>query len=244
VTDTLALETVEPHLRGRFGKPYLYEAECESTQLLIDPGAAEGTVGACDYQSAGRGRVGRTWEAPAGTPVHCSIALRPPAGRGPQELTLVGALAVAEAIEAATGLPVQIKWPNDVILNGHKVSGVLGELRDGMVVLGIGINVNQTQDQLPADARQPPGSLRTVTGREYDRAELLGSLLYRLERLYDAWRDHGLPDLSVRDFLRGRHVTVDGVSAQAVGIDRSGRLELEIDGERRLIESGEIEYER
>ncbi len=227
MTDTLAPEAIEPHLRGRFGKPYLYEPECESTQLLLERGALEGTVAVCEYQSAGRGRLGRRWEAPAGTPVHCSIALYPPAGRGPQELTLVGALAVAEAIEAATGLP----------------GGVLGELRDAMVVLGIGINVNQTQDQLPADARQPPGSLRTVTGREHDRAALLGSLLYRLEVIYGDWKTRGLPDLSARDCLRGRHVTVDGVSGQAVGIDRSGRLELEIDGERRLVESGEIEYE-
>lgn len=244
MADTLEPETVEPHLRGRFGKPYLYEAECESTQLLIEQGAPEGTVAVCEYQSAGRGRLGRKWEAPAGTPVHCSIALHPPAGRGPQELTLVGALAVAEAVEAATGLSVQIKWPNDVMLNGHKVSGVLGELRDGMVVLGIGINVNQTQDQLPADARQPPGSLRTVSGREHDRAALLGSLLFRLESVYDAWWTGGLPDLSARDFLRGRRVTVDGVSGKAVGIDRSGRLELEIDGARRRVESGEVEYER
>jgi len=243
VTDTLAPEAIEPHLRGRFGKPYLYEPECESTQLLLERGALEGTVAVCEYQSAGRGRLGRRWEAPAGTPVHCSIALYPPAGRGPQELTLVGALAVAEAIEAATGLPVQIKWPNDLMLSRRKVGGVLGELRDAMVVLGIGINVNQTQDQLPADARQPPGSLRTVTGREHDRAALLGSLLYRLEVIYGDWKTRGLPDLSARDCLRGRHVTVDGVSGQAVGIDRSGRLELEIDGERRLVESGEIEYE-
>jgi BirA family biotin operon repressor/biotin-[acetyl-CoA-carboxylase] ligase len=244
VNDSLAPDVVEPYLLGRFGKPYVYQAECESTQLLIAPDAAEGTIAVCEYQSAGRGRLGRRWEAPAGTPVHCSIALHPPVGRGPQELTLVGALAVAEAVEAATSLAVEIKWPNDVLLDGRKIGGVLGELRDGMVVLGIGVNVNQTQDQLPADARQLPGSLRTVTGRAHDRAALLASLVYRLEVLYGDWRVRGLPDLSARDFLRGRRVTLDGVPAQAVGIDRSGRLELEIDGERRLISSGEVEYER
>jgi BirA family biotin operon repressor/biotin-[acetyl-CoA-carboxylase] ligase len=219
--------------------------ECESTQLLIDADAAEGTVAVADYQSGGRGRLGRRWDAPPGTAIHASIALRPPAERAPQELTLVGALAAADAVEAATDLFVQIKWPNDVMLNRRKVAGVLGELREGMVVLGIGINVNQTRDQLPPDARQSAGSLRTITGREHDRDSVLSTLLARLERHYDAWLDAGLgalyPDIGARDFLRGRIVSVDGVSGTAVGIDRAGRLELDLGGSRRrLVESGEV----
>jgi len=244
--DSLGPATIEPHLRGRFGRPYLYEPECKSTQLLITDGAGEGAVAVSEFQSAGRGRLGRTWQAPAGAAVHCSIALRPPVSRPPQELTLVGALAAAESIEEATGLPAQIKWPNDVMLEGRKVAGVLGELRDGLVVLGIGINVNQAADQLPADARQPPASLRTVTGREHDRAALLASLLERLERRYDEWRGEGFaavhPELGPRDFLRGRQVAVDGVSGLALGIDRSGRLDLDVAGEHRHVESGEVTY--
>jgi BirA family biotin operon repressor/biotin-[acetyl-CoA-carboxylase] ligase len=240
-------ETLEsPALRGRFGEPYLYEAECESTQLLVGENATEGTVAVCEYQSAGRGRLGRAWEAPSATSIHCSIVLRPPAGRPPQELTLVGALAAADAVEAATDLFVQIKWPNDVMLNRRKVAGVLGELRGDTVVLGIGINVNQTREQLPADARRPAGSLRTITGIDYDRGELLGFLLLRLEHHYDAWREGGLagvyPELGARDFLRGRRVSVDGLSGTAVGIDREGRLELDVGGERRLVASGEVSY--
>jgi BirA family biotin operon repressor/biotin-[acetyl-CoA-carboxylase] ligase len=230
----------------RFGDPLIHVEECESTQLLIGSDAAEGTVAVADYQAAGRGRMGRRWEAPPGTAIHASIALRPPSDRPPQELTLVGALAAADAVEAATELFVQVKWPNDVMLNRRKVAGVLGELRDGLVVLGIGINVNQTREQLPPDARQPAGSLRTLTGREHDRAALLSTLLLRLEHQYDLWREGGLaalyPDIGARDFLRGRRVSVDGLSGTAVGIDRSGRLELEVDGERRLVESGEVSY--
>ena len=162
------------------------------------------------------------------------------------ELTLVGAAAAADAVEVAADLFVQIKWPNDVMLNRRKVAGVLGELRDGMVVLGIGINVNQTREQLPPDARQPAGSLRTITGREHDREALLATLLARLEHHYDAWRGGGLAalysDLGARDFLRGRRVTVDGLTGTALGMDRAGRLVLDVGGEQRLVESGEVSY--
>jgi BirA family transcriptional regulator, biotin operon repressor / biotin---[acetyl-CoA-carboxylase] ligase len=247
-SDTLAPEALKPHLRGRLGRPYVYELQCESTQLLVAPDAPEGMVAVTEFQSAGRGRLGRGWNAPPGTSVHCSIALRPGSARPAPELTLVGALAAAEAIEEATDLSARLKWPNDVMLEGRKVAGVLGELREDLVVLGVGINVNQTGDQLPADARQPPGSLRSLTGRAHDRPELLGSLLLRLERAYDRWRDGGLAALSgeidARDFLRGREVSVDGIDGRAGGIDGSGRFVLDVAGERRFFESGEVAYEQ
>ena len=177
-----------------------------------------------------------------------SPSIRPPSVDAP-ELTLVGAIAAAEAVEGATGLAAQIKWPNDVMLNRRKVCGVLGELRDGVVTLGIGLNVNQTREQLPSDAHTPAASLRTITGQTFDRAALLGSLLFRLERIYDQWRHGGLVDVFVeigpRDFLRGRPVTVDGKSGIATGINCDGRLELDIGhGERVLVEAGEVVYER
>jgi len=245
-SDTLAPEVVHPYLTGRFGRPYLYELQCESTQLMIAGDVPEGTVAVTEFQSAGRGRLGRGWHAPPGTAVHASIALRPGAARPTPELTLVAAVAAATAIEEATALPARIKWPNDVMLDGRKVAGVLGELRDDLVVLGIGINVNQTRDELPPDARQPPGSLRSLTGRAHDRPKLLGSLLLRLEHVYDRWRNGGLAALSgeidARDFLRGRDVSVDGIDGRAAGIDGAGRLALDVGGERRLFESGDVAY--
>jgi len=248
--DSLAPESVSPHIRGRLGRQYLYRPRCQSTQALLDPEAMpEGTVAVCEEQTAGRGRLGRRWEAPAGTAILCSIVLHPPPHRRTPELTLVGALATAQAVEDATGLAAQIKWPNDVMLDRRKVAGVLGELKGQGVVLGIGINVNQRWGELPTEAPTPPGSLFTVTGREYDRAELLGSLLFRLERLYDTWRHGGLADLYVelgpRDFLRGRRVSVDGKFGVAVGIDREGNLELDVGhGQVVRVESGEVAYLR
>lgn len=246
----LAPPAVEPHLSGRFGKPYLYEPECASTQqLLIGSGLPEGAVAATDHQTSGRGRLGRVWEAPAGSALLASIMIWPPGDRRLPELSLVAALAVAETVEAAVALAAQVKWPNDVMLNRRKVAGVLSELSDDTVVVGIGINVNQTRDELPLDAPTEPGSLRTATGTTFDRAVLLGSLLSRLERMYDVWRDEGLDGiyggLGARDFLRGRRVTADGERGTAVQILRDGRLEIKTDaGEVRILESGEVLFHK
>ncbi len=248
--DSLAPEAVEPHLRGRFGKPYLYEPECESTQLLlIGSGLPEGAVAATEHQTHGRGRLGRSWDDAPGSAILASVLLQPPAERHLPELSLVAALAAAEAVESATELSAQVKWPNDVMLNRRKIAGILSELTDGTVVTGIGLNVNQTREQLPLDSATEPTSLRASTGTTYDRAELLGSLLLRLERMYDVWCEGGLDalysELGPRDFLRGRRVTVDGEPATAVMILRDGRLELAIGHhETRAIESGEVVFER
>jgi BirA family biotin operon repressor/biotin-[acetyl-CoA-carboxylase] ligase len=232
------------------GEPRIEVDECESTQLLLGPDDPEGAVAVADHQTAGRGRLGRSWIAPPGTAITVSVLLRPPQGRRLAQVSLVGGLAAAEAVEEELGFwrSAQIKWPNDVMVNRRKVAGVLAEAHDGVVVLGIGINVNQTRDELPADARQPVASLRTLDGEEHDRDALLTDLLARLDRFYGAWREGGLDaifhDLGSRDFLRGRRVSVDDTGGTAIGISRSGALEVKLDGERRLVEAGEIAYER
>jgi BirA family transcriptional regulator, biotin operon repressor / biotin---[acetyl-CoA-carboxylase] ligase len=246
--DSLAPENVEPLFRGGFGLPYRYETSCESTQRLLSPDAPEGAVAACDEQTAGRGRLGRSWEAPAGKGLLVSILLRPPADRRVAELSLVGGVAAALTVESALGLSAQIKWPNDVMVNRSKVAGVLAETSEGVVVLGIGLNVNQTRDELPQDGRVPVGSLLTTDAVERERAPLLAVLVSEIERAYKLWQAGGLAELyeelGSRDFLRGRRITAEGSSGLAIGIDRSGRLEVELNGKRRLIESGEIAYER
>jgi BirA family biotin operon repressor/biotin-[acetyl-CoA-carboxylase] ligase len=186
--DTPTREAVVPRLRGRFGREYLYVASTPSTQRLLAPDAPEGAVAVADEQTKGRGRLGRRWEAPAGTSVLCSVQLRPKAGasRFP-ELTVLGAEACADAIRSVTGLEPALKHPNDVLIGGRKVAGVLGESDAQRVVLGVGINVNVPADELPEEVQIPATSLLVEAGGPVDRVQLLVALLDALERRYDAW---------------------------------------------------------
>lgn len=246
--DELTPDALEPILRGTFGRPYVYRETCESTQSLFDPGMPEGALAVCEEQTGGRGRLGRSWSVPRGKGILCSVLLRPPESRDVPELSLVGGLAAAEAIETATGLATQIKWPNDVMLNRRKVAGVLAEAVGEAVVLGIGVNVNQTSDELPSDTRVPAASLVTTDAVRRERAPLLALLLSRLESNYRTWADRGLAllygELGARDFLRNRVVFVGGERGRAVMIQPDGRLAIDFGGETRVVESGEIHYER
>jgi BirA family biotin operon repressor/biotin-[acetyl-CoA-carboxylase] ligase len=229
----------------KLGEPRLDVGSCESTQLLVDTSLPEGALVVADHQSAGRGRLGRSWDAPAGTALLFSVLLKPPAERRSPELSLVAGIAVADALERTLGLSVQIKWPNDVMLRRQKVAGCLAEARDGAVVLGIGVNVGQTRAELPPNA----GSIRTLTGRGWDREDLLSTVLDDLGRRYSAWRAGGLDavydGLGPREFLRGRRVTVNGTSGVAGMIDRQGRLEISVGhGEVVTVDSGEVVHAR
>jgi BirA family biotin operon repressor/biotin-[acetyl-CoA-carboxylase] ligase len=188
VSDLLTPEAVLPRLRGRFGRPYRHVESVPSTQLLLAPDEPEGALVVAEEQTAGRGRLGRRWLAQPGTSLLCSLQLQPevPSERLP-ELTGIAARACARAIAALTGLEPELKFPNDVVLGGRKVAGVLAEARDGRVVLGVGVNVNVPAEQLPREVDRPATSLLVETGREIDRAELLAELLERLERGYEAW---------------------------------------------------------
>jgi BirA family biotin operon repressor/biotin-[acetyl-CoA-carboxylase] ligase len=227
------------------GTPRLDVETCESTQALVDTSLPEGALVVADHQTAGRGRLGRRWEVPTGTAILCSVLLKPPESRNAPELALVAGIAVADTIERASDLAVQLKWPNDVMLRRMKIAGILAEMRDGAVIVGIGVNVNQSQEELPERA----GSLRSLTGRTWDRDLLLESLLDDLGARYTAWVEGGLDavyeGLAPRDFLRGRRVSVNGTSGTAVKVDRSGRLEIDT-GDHRIVavESGEVSYER
>lgn len=250
MTAPLAAETVRPLLHGRFGEPWLWRPTCPSTQaLLSDDRLPEGAVAVTDHQTAGRGRLGRTWDDAPGTAILASVLLRPPGGADLPQLSLVCALAVAEAVEAATDLAAQIKWPNDVLLDRRKVAGILLEGSRGAVVCGVGVNVNQTREQLPADARTPAASLRTVTGSEHDRPSILADLLSRLEAHYGDWRESGLERLhsgiGARNFLFGRRLRLDGRAGTGGVIAADGRLEVALDGGGSVrVESGEIAVER
>jgi BirA family biotin operon repressor/biotin-[acetyl-CoA-carboxylase] ligase len=181
--------SVEPLLQGRLGRPYRFVAECASTQRLLDPDEAEGTMAATDLQTQGRGRLGRTWEAPPGRALLFSVLLhpRPPMALWP-ELSLVAGDAVAAALREQTGVAAELSHPNDVLIEGRKVAGILPEATVGRVVLGIGVNVNQTTEELPAETPKPATALRMETGREWPRAPLLAAILFELEHRYDEWQ--------------------------------------------------------
>ena len=186
--DSLAPDAVKPLLRGRFGHVYRYAETTRSTQRMLGGAETEGAIAVAEEQTEGRGRLGRTWEAPAGTSVLVSILLLPEveAPRLP-ELSLVAGGAVAEAIAEVTGLEPAIQFPNDVLVCGRKVAGILAESSEGRVVLGIGVNANQTLEQLPADVQTQPTSLSLELGEPVSRVRLLAAMLLQLERAYDLW---------------------------------------------------------
>jgi len=188
VADSPLAEAVLPRLRGRLGRDYRFLARCESTQRALPEDAPEGAVAVADEQTAGRGRLGRDWVAPAGTSVLCSVVLRPPVDppRLP-ELSVVAGRAVAAAIGALTGLEPTVKLPNDVLVDGRKVAGILAEASGGRVVLGIGVNVHQSREQFPSGTNPPATSLDLETGEPVDRRDLVVALLDHLEREYGAW---------------------------------------------------------
>ena len=186
--DSLAPEVVEPLLRGRFGRPYRYAKVTPSTQRLLLPDDPEGAVAVAEEQTEGRGRLGRSWQAPPRTSVLVSVVLEPavPPARLP-ELTLVAGEAVAAAVAEVAGVAPTIKHPNDVLVAGKKVAGILAESSEGRVVLGIGVNANQAPNELPAETQTPATSLQVEAGRVIDRARLLAAVLLELERGYNEW---------------------------------------------------------
>jgi BirA family transcriptional regulator, biotin operon repressor / biotin---[acetyl-CoA-carboxylase] ligase len=247
-TQSLSPAVVEPLLAGRFGRPYVYRQLARSTVSLFRPDDPEGTTAVCEEETEGHGCRGSPWVAPAGTSILASVLLRPSPDRRVQELSLTGATAVADAVEEELKLTVQIKWPSDVMVNRYRVAAVRCEPLGDAIELALVINVNQTTQQLPRSAPVQPASLRTIDGRLHDRARLLAAVLLALERSYDQWLEGGLNALygsvGARDFLRGRRVSVDGMSGVAVGIDRAGRLEIDAGGRRRVLDSGAVKYAR
>lgn len=185
MSSDLTPEAVEPLIAGRLGRPYRFVAECASTQRLLGEDEPEGTTVATDHQTAGRGRLGRVWEDAPGRGLLFSVLLRPTLHMAIwPELSVVA----GEAVAAALPVDARLSHPNDVMADGHKIAGILPEASTGRVRLGIGINVNQTAGELPAETAKPTTSLAIETGREWDRAPLLAAILLDLETRYDAWQ--------------------------------------------------------
>jgi BirA family biotin operon repressor/biotin-[acetyl-CoA-carboxylase] ligase len=188
VAGTLAPSAVRPRLRGRFGRPlYLYAECCSSTQDLLPPDAPEGALALTEEQTQGRGRRGRDWQGAVGKGLLFSLCLRPQVETNRlASFTPVAAEAIVQAI-ASFGGQATVKHPNDVLLAGRKVAGILAEASAGRVALGVGVNVDQQASELPERPVFPASSLALELGRPIDRADLLVCILAQLERHYELW---------------------------------------------------------
>ncbi len=232
-----------------------------STNVLAhkyaEKGEAEGTLIIAERQTAGKGRLGRSWHSPARRGLYLSIILRPPIAP-PQApgISLIAALSVAEAIKAQLRLPAMIKWPNDVLCHDRKVCGVLTELaaeldRVRYIIVGIGINVNHDPKDFPEDLRRKATSLKIATGTAVGRVELLRAVLKRFEHHYRRFLKDGLggaikPIRAISSVI-GREVTfrLDGQvrRGKALDITQEGRLVIESGGRTLTLGSGEISLE-
>ncbi|WP_025718892.1 biotin--[acetyl-CoA-carboxylase] ligase [Paenibacillus sp. 1-18] len=244
-----------------FGKRIVILDSTVSTQQdamrLAEEGAPEGTVVLAEEQTAGRGRLGRRWFSPRGKGVWMSIVLRPtqPMAFTPQ-LTLLTGVALCRAIRRLTGVKTGIKWPNDLLIHGRKVSGILLESaaedqRVRYCIAGIGIDVNLNRDDYPEELSQVGTSLKIEAGREIDRTELIAAVLGEMEQLCRLYAEQGFQPiamlweaLSVTINRTVRAHTGQGVAVEgtAVGLDPSGALVVETDqGERIQVISGDIQ---
>jgi BirA family biotin operon repressor/biotin-[acetyl-CoA-carboxylase] ligase len=192
-TETLDLDALRRALAGlRLGTPLRYCTALGSTNTsaleLARSGSAEGALVITDHQTAGRGRAGRAWEPLPGQQLTFSLLLRPPFA--PHWLVMASALAVAEAVEAVTGMRPQIKWPNDVLLEGRKVCGILIESGTGYAVLGIGVNVNGTLADHPVLAARA-ATLAQATGHVISRETLAAEIVQGLDATYAALCEPG-----------------------------------------------------
>ena len=221
-----------------FGQPRLHLRVIDSTsdraKALAAQDAPHGTLVTAAEQTAGHGRQGRTWTAPAGEALLMSLVLR----RWTELLPLAAAVAVAEAV----GDEARIKWPNDILVADRKVAGILVESRvsEGWAVLGIGVNV--AVGEFPDELRTIAGSL----GRSpADVEPFLDQLLARLDARLEAPADEILDAWRTRDALRGRPISWTGGAGTAAGIDDAGRLLVELeDGASTALDAGEVHLGR
>ena len=202
-------------------------------------GRAIGTVILAGEQTRGQGRHGHSWHSEPETGIYFSIVLKP-AGL----LTLALGLAAAEAITSATGLHCDLRWPNDLMLGGKKVAGILGQLLNGTAIAGIGINVNHTS--FPAELREQATSLRMQAGRQFSRVDILLALIPAIET-FAAMDSESIMRLfgEASSYATGRRVvvqqpggTIEGVTA---GLDPAGFLKVrKDDGTDTLILAGGV----
>ena len=244
------------------GRHIHFEEIVSSTQKiarnLANEGVEEGTIVVADQQTNGKGRMARVWYSPKGTGIWMSMIIRPnlPINQTPQ-LTLLTAVAIVQAIEELTPLKPEIKWPNDIMLNGKKLVGILTELQAEAdqvhsVIIGTGINVNQKVADFPEDLQKIATSICIETGTVWERAQFIQMILLKFEGLYSLFLSQGFKpikllwesyaiSLNKKIIARTLNGTVEG---KAIGIDDDGVLLIETNN--RVIEriySADIDFQ-
>ena len=236
--------------------PMIYSESMTSTNIVLkqaaEGGAAHGTVALCEEQTAGRGRRGRGWVSPKGQGLWVSLLARPalPPGRA-QLITFAAAIAMAEAVEKETGLEIMIKWPNDLVLQGKKVCGILLELSGDVetiayVVIGTGLNVGEKA--YPPEISESATSLAAALGHQAERAPILRSYLAAMEHYVDSLERDGLPGIlqayERKSCTLHHAVRVSGGEeflGTADGLDENGALLVKLeDGTIRRVLAGDV----
>jgi BirA family biotin operon repressor/biotin-[acetyl-CoA-carboxylase] ligase len=259
--DVLLPQLLRPRLRtSRLGRTFYHFYSVDSTNefalRLIAHGrnVPDGTLILAESQTAGRGRLGRSWHSEPETGLYLSLVLRPQISPGFAPLFTLGcAVALHHAIERQTSLDVDIKWPNDLLVNGRKVAGILAEIqadldRIHVLVIGVGLNVNHTT--LPEDLVDRATSLRLVSGHSHSRIEILVDFLEQFEGLIDRFHAGG-PEVIVSEWTRhssfahGRQVEIaDGpriIAGVTKGLNPFGGLRVEtLNGQIQELYSGEV----
>ena len=257
--DILAPSLIRPELgECEIGRRIVHCFRADSTNnlalKLAAEGAPHGTVVLAEEQTAGRGRFGRSWYSEKSSGIYASVILRPPLSpAAAPAITLMAGVAAERALGSSTGLPVDIRWPNDLLVNGKKVCGILTEMsaeldRLHSVVLGIGINVNHRE--MPPELKTIATSLRIEGRKTFSRANILVALLKELERQYRVLLDEGTASIArawaaASSFAEGKRVRVlansGGFLATTAGLEPSGALRVRRDdGEEISLVSGEV----
>ena len=265
--DDLSADLIRAALGGRLGEPLRYFDDIGSTNTeALDwaaGGAPEGSLVVADHQTSGRGRWARSWFSVPGSLLQFSLILRPNLDPGRHGLLTAGlGVATARAIRATTGLPVRVKWPNDVVIGGRKLAGMLVEStmmgsKIDAAICGIGINVHLHLDGIPDDLKPSATSVaieleRAGTGTAPPRSLLLARIVAEIEALYPAViGDAGvlLAEAAELSSVLGHDVTVrfaDGTSIEgrAEGFDPDGALRVNTGDDTVIVHVGEIEQLR
>ena len=226
----------------KIGHPLYFYPETDTTndrirELALE-GLPEGTLAVAEMQTAGRGRMGRAWQAPKDSGIWMSLLLRPDIP--PMQasvLTLLTGIAIAEAIEEVTGVEVGIKWPNDILLNRKKLVGILTEMDCDMekihsVTVGMGINVNTKA--FPEELQDIATSLYLETGGEYDRGEIVGCVMKHFEALYEEFLEKGGVFAPFKERYRRKCLNI-GKEVRVIGRENYLAMALDITPEGELI---------